>query len=388
MNKILLVYEDYAELMALEATLKKLAFNVTGISSEYSIAQQILSFNPDLVIGAGKGTKVNSLSIGKRLKEMSRWQGKSILIFPQNVKPVPQDLIKIRVDMILEHPVPTARLIQVMAKLLGHDEVALLAKFNKAATVAEGKDPKASGSGSAGSGGKFTTDDEPIYVRGSTDGTSGDGDAGGPGHSFDLRENRDEEDDASGENFNKKHLFRFGQKTTAQDLTEEKSVEENTGFADVDLKSLENEILGGGVPETEKIDDAALVAGFTEPNETVVVPNDTAAEEESPTPQFPLQPEEAPEESALEAPVSAEEAEAQALQAKLQAQLENAAKDLHKRVAKYSEMTAGMQVASKSTMTRIETRKRQRDIAADWDRQNLGNQDELRREFAKALFKK
>ena len=105
MNKILLVYEDYADLMAVESTLKRVGFDVVSVSSEYSLQQQMLAFNPDVVVGAGRGGKVSSLGVGKRLKEMARWHGKSVLIFPANFKPSPQDLIKIRVDMILEAPV-------------------------------------------------------------------------------------------------------------------------------------------------------------------------------------------------------------------------------------------------------------------------------------------
>ena len=95
MNKILLVYEDYTDLMSVEATLKKVGFDVIGLSSEYSVAEQMLSFNPDVVVGSGRGGKVSSLGVGKRLKEMSRWQGKAILIFPANFKPTPQELLKI-----------------------------------------------------------------------------------------------------------------------------------------------------------------------------------------------------------------------------------------------------------------------------------------------------
>ena len=59
MNKILLVYEDYADLMSVEGTLKKVGFDVIGLSSEYAIAEQVLAFNPDLVVGSGRGGKVN-----------------------------------------------------------------------------------------------------------------------------------------------------------------------------------------------------------------------------------------------------------------------------------------------------------------------------------------
>ncbi|MNL88326.1 hypothetical protein D3C87_2179660 [compost metagenome] len=57
-------------------------------------------------------------------------------------------------------------------------------------------------------------------------------------------------------------------------------------------------------------------------------------------------------------------------------------------MAKYSAMVADVKVTPKSTVSRVEARKRQRQLVADWDTENLQDQDDLRREFTKALFKK
>ncbi len=42
-----------------------MGFDVIGLSSEYAVTEQIVAFNPDLVVGAGRGGKVSSLGSRK-----------------------------------------------------------------------------------------------------------------------------------------------------------------------------------------------------------------------------------------------------------------------------------------------------------------------------------
>ncbi|HRO68711.1 MAG TPA: hypothetical protein PL182_14150, partial [Pseudobdellovibrionaceae bacterium] len=82
MNKVLLAYEDYSEMLTIQSVLKKVGFDVLTTSSEFSLSEQVLSFNPEIIIGYGKGPKVSTLGVGRRLKDMPRWTGRVILIFP------------------------------------------------------------------------------------------------------------------------------------------------------------------------------------------------------------------------------------------------------------------------------------------------------------------
>lgn len=336
MNKILLVYEDYADLMSVEATLKKVGFDVIGLSSEYAVAEQMLAFNPDLVVGSGRGGKVSSLGVGKRLKEMSRWQGKSVLIFPANFKPSPQDLIRIRVDMVLEAPVPPIRLVQVIGKILGHDETVLLERLNKSMHVESPQKP-----GTSLATGKYSTEEEAIYVKGTVEDASG-----GHGEASLASERvhaEDEESAVSPES--PKVSFRFGDRMSEGSSEGEKEGAAEEAFPDVDLKALEKEILGGGAPEVERIETEEVMP-------------------------------------------AAELSEDEEIQLRAKSDLEKADKNLKERIAKYSDMVADVKVSPKSTVTRVEARRRQRGLEADWDPQNLSELDELRRQFTKALFKK
>lgn len=258
MSKILLVYEDYAELMKLDASLKRVGFDVLSITNEFSLSQQMLAFNPDLVVGSGKGSKVSAQSLGKRLKEMARWSGKVILIFPPNHRPSPQDLLALRSNMILEAPVPTPRLLSVISVLLDLDEVQILERYQKA-QVAE----------------KALTDAEAIMIKGTLQGYG------------DLRA-------------------------------------EEAGF----------EHFRGDPSESN------------------------------------------PAEVIKEA------------QRKAQEDIDKAHKASAEKVAKYKEITKDIKLSPKSTITRVEAHQRQQELAADNDGQNVQEQDELRKEFTKALFKK
>jgi hypothetical protein len=399
MNKILLVYEDYADLMNVESTLKRVGFDVIGLTNEYTVAEQVLAFNPDLVVGSGRGGKVSSLGVGKRLKEMHRWAGKSVLIFPAAFKPEPQDLIRIRVDMMLEAPVPALRLIQVVGKLLNHDETVLMERLNKSSTASEAAQLKAAASTAVG--GKFNLDSESIYIKGRTEDVAKNADERAlrsekiSEDSMDFSLNKEESEDRP------KVSFKFGDRMSqAESSSRSKSSTEEapTMFADVDLKALEKELLGGGAPEIDRID----------PSETSAPVETDADARAQGLPSFEIPATEKPSTAAAEqatakdinfvtgnaalpespAAVLSEAEELQDLQAKAQRELSAAEKSLKKRLERYAEMVADVKVAPKSTVSRVEARRRQKQLAADWDTENINKLDELRREFTKALFKK
>ncbi len=326
--------------MSVESTLKKVGFDVIGLSSEYAVAEQMLSFNPDVVIGSGRGGKVSSLGVGKRLKEMARWPGKAVLIFPANFKPSPQDLIKIRVDMILEAPVAPLRILQVLAKLLGHDESLLLERLNKSMHV---ESPQKTGVTNVA--GKAGTEAEAIYVKGSTE-------SEGKEASFNLNSETNEAQEGSQafdlntENKKESMRFKFGERMQSVDREGFSSGGSESGeeqaFPDVDLKAFERELLGGGAPEVERVEVATNL------------PSDQASPEQ--------------EHALLD--------------------LKKAQDKLNEKMKKYSALVNDVKVAPKSTLTRVEARRRQRELTADWDNENINELDKLRREFTKALFKK
>lgn len=353
MNKILLVYEDYADLMAIESTLKKVGFDVIGLTSEYAIAEQILAFNPELVVGFGSSSKVTSLGVGKRLKEMSRWAGKSVLIFSPTAKPSAEDLMRIRVDMLLESPVPPLRLVQVIGKLLGLDESLLLERLNKAMHV-EG--PSSAGNFSSVSGNTNLAPSESIFIQGGNTDAGSDENIGIQGG----EESAEDESAARG--------FRFGdrmQSYEAEVISGDAAAD--VEFESVDLRSLEQELFGtspqattGKVNPEDAVENVE-VRGQGEPGPgSVGHPTAAVSDEEM-------------AEIALKAQQELFEAEARLVEKR----------------EKYAHFANAVQIPVKSTITRVEARRRFRQMQEDLgEAENLNDQDHLRRQFTKALFKK
>jgi hypothetical protein len=110
MAKILLAYDDYAVMMSAETAFKKGGHEVRSLNSEANIIEQISEYLPDFVIAYGSGEKVNCLRVGEKLKGMGDYNGFVVLIFAPHARPTPDDLIRVRVDHVLEAPVPPARL--------------------------------------------------------------------------------------------------------------------------------------------------------------------------------------------------------------------------------------------------------------------------------------
>jgi hypothetical protein len=168
MSKILLVIEDFTELKDLELVLRKLGYNVTGIASEFAMSQQILSFNPDIVIGSGQGTKVSSMGVGRRLREMPRWVGHTILGFPPGFTPPPQELLRIRMDNLCESPVTVEKILPFLARIEGGSESQLIEKLKviKMLAATEEESDESSANNSIIGGGGFSPKNEDVFIPG------------------------------------------------------------------------------------------------------------------------------------------------------------------------------------------------------------------------------
>ena len=101
MVKVLLVYDDFNELTLTESYLKKIGFDVVGISNEILINDQILSFNPEILVVHGKNMKVSSFSVGQKLKDYGRYHGKAVIVVPKGMRPSPSEMIKMKMDAMI-----------------------------------------------------------------------------------------------------------------------------------------------------------------------------------------------------------------------------------------------------------------------------------------------
>lgn len=132
MHKVLLVFEDFNELTLTESYLKKIGFDVLGSSNELLIQDKILTFNPDVIVANGNNSKVSSFSVGQKLKEYARFRGKVLLVLPAGARITPSEMIKMKVDAMLEAPLDPTRLIQSLCRLLSVAPDLMLEKLQKA----------------------------------------------------------------------------------------------------------------------------------------------------------------------------------------------------------------------------------------------------------------
>jgi len=343
MLRILLVYDDFQELTRVELMLKKTGFDVVGITSEFSLPEQLLSFNPQVVIAQGQSPKVSSASVGKRLRESLRWDGHSVLIFFPNLKPNPSDILKMRMDVGLEYPVEPTKLVQVLAQLGGLDSAQLLEKMAKS-FAQESKD---SGNMPFEGPGKGTKSDS-VFVSGgkvSPQGTTSlkGGSAIGP---------------ESGRPASGAPSSSEGPGGGSQNVAEE--------TAQSDGASVENQDPNMG--PTHLTDPQAP---------TFPLPSDRDPTSEAPNP-FKV--------DIIKDPVMQE----------LENLLGNANKPEHQmppslidplRAERYSQYLAQTSPLNLSSIKRREAKSRLRDMVRNIPKETLEDQDDLRREFVKALFK-
>ena len=111
MDRVLLIIDDIQYSRHVEMTLRKVGFDVEALSNEFNLAETILTFNPDYVICRGNTNRLSVHSVGRKLKEAStKFFGKVFLIFPEGYKITPEDVTKLRMDMMLFDPLSTLKL--------------------------------------------------------------------------------------------------------------------------------------------------------------------------------------------------------------------------------------------------------------------------------------
>ena len=129
MDRVLLVFDDLQYAGHLEMTLRKVGFDTETITNEYNLSDKLLSFNPDFIIVKGNSSRVSGLQVGKKLKESVKFSGKVILIFPQDIKPKPDELIKLRMDLLLFEPLSALRLVAHLMTLTSGDHDTIMDKL-------------------------------------------------------------------------------------------------------------------------------------------------------------------------------------------------------------------------------------------------------------------
>jgi DNA-binding response OmpR family regulator len=129
MRRILLVIEDYNELLYVEKNLKKVGFDVESLPSESSLPERMMGFLPDLVIATGDGNRINGHSVAKKVKRKGV-KSLLLLLFPKQ-KFAQLDIATYAAEGAIETPINPRALIKAVCDYTGIPLAPLLAKFEK-----------------------------------------------------------------------------------------------------------------------------------------------------------------------------------------------------------------------------------------------------------------
>lgn len=131
MEKVLLVFEQYTEMIVFETALQKTGYKTLGITNDYSVGEKLLSFNPDYIVVYGTSGRVKTINVGRKLHELTKWKGKSILIFHPDQRPDASDFRVIKSDMILEFPLTPSQIVMTLAEMSQLSDSELHEKLSK-----------------------------------------------------------------------------------------------------------------------------------------------------------------------------------------------------------------------------------------------------------------
>lgn len=111
MDRVLLIIDDIQYSRHLEMTLRKVGFDVESTNNEFNVLDSVLIFNPDYIICRGSSSRLSALNVGRKLKDSNtKYGGKVILVFPEGSKIPADDLIELKMDLLLFEPISTLKL--------------------------------------------------------------------------------------------------------------------------------------------------------------------------------------------------------------------------------------------------------------------------------------
>lgn len=136
MLRILLLLEDYGEIMFLSTALKKIGFDVEGIQNPRLFDETFLKMNPDMMILTAFGKRVRGLELIRKKKPPRGWPRIVMLYVPgQSTEHDPD------VSAWLQSPVPVGEMLNTIGDLSSLDKNQLQEKFKKLRYEEQEPDP-------------------------------------------------------------------------------------------------------------------------------------------------------------------------------------------------------------------------------------------------------
>ena len=163
MRKVMLVIDDFKELVHLESLLRRIGFDVLSLGKDILVNDALLRFHPDLVIASAKGRAVDGIKLSQRMKKLSPAPRIALAYQAGNPPTLPQEA-QGAVDALIETPVHPLTVIKVLSQLMATPAEPLLAKYEKIA----GKGATEIRESAAEK--RMKSDAAPVFVHGNKDG--------------------------------------------------------------------------------------------------------------------------------------------------------------------------------------------------------------------------
>ncbi|MEK7356641.1 MAG: hypothetical protein AAB250_09340 [Bdellovibrionota bacterium] len=129
MRKVMLVIDDYSEMIGLESTLRRLGFDVLSVAKDVLVNDALLGFYPEIVVATFKGRHVDGLKVALRLKKNPI--PPAIALVHAGSAPLISGDDRRAIDAFLESPLKAKHLIETIARLARVPAAPLLEKFEK-----------------------------------------------------------------------------------------------------------------------------------------------------------------------------------------------------------------------------------------------------------------
>ncbi len=130
MHKILLVIDEYKELVALENLLRRLGFDVLSVGKDILVNDALVRFVPEIVIATLKGRAVDGIKVSMRVRRQTPSPLVAFLTAADNATNLSQEQ-KLYMDALILLPLQPQTVIRTIAQMAQLDPGPLIGKFQK-----------------------------------------------------------------------------------------------------------------------------------------------------------------------------------------------------------------------------------------------------------------
>lgn len=127
MRRILLVIDDFNELVGMESLFRRLGFDVLSLGREASVSEVVLGFPPDLTVATGRGRHVDGLHLAAKLRAANSRSKLVVLVAAGSLSGVLQP----DVDAVIDTPFDPRVALEIVCGLLALDPVPIIEKYEK-----------------------------------------------------------------------------------------------------------------------------------------------------------------------------------------------------------------------------------------------------------------